>query len=240
MLRILLLILMVALFVAIWSNDRPAALQGHAETQWATSPSQPDGSARRAGLCPVEAAAQTAPVVVLPTGSEPAATPPQQAMMVKPIVGLPLRRADVPLPNDLPAGEYRVVSSEGRVWTLAVPAAASRESRPMPELCTLTADGVRWYFIRLENTEPVVPAPPQDAHPLTALLPEWNCPRLLDEVLARCRCDFGMLCDGSCRWCDKGRRRFEARLRQAEAWMGSFWILVQQRMAAGGEATSWE
>lgn len=88
---------------------------------------------------------------------------------------------DIPLPVDLSPGEYRIVNTQGAVywkkWSagelsyLGIP-----ESVPLLNLYSLEEQGQKWFFVRVEPTELVIPVTEEKMIPVAGL---WDRKREL-------------------------------------------------------------
>lgn len=201
--RAVLLILVVGVFMTIWSEDhnRPEPQRAGKTLQ----PSRTHTSTRKAGptqpaLEPVAGARQAVSVEPAVPGVEalrPAESGRQVGQAFQPAESG--RRECLPhvLPFTIVPGEYRVVCSDGRVWTLMLTDDDLR-ANGIPRAPDAPLDvyefcegPLRWYFIRIQMPRPGS-NPPQfaaDRAPVAAPRPEpagdspdWAAPRWLVRV----------------------------------------------------------
>jgi hypothetical protein len=152
--RVMLLLLAVGVFVAIWSGDRRAEVRPatpFAQTALQSPKAEGVAVAERSRPRPMVASRERTPgrdrertpgFPKIPGSCETPATA--------------VSHAAVPLPGGITPGEYRIVRSDGRVLELRLtPAELARRGIPrteQPRSFYLLHDGrIRWYFIRVET-----------------------------------------------------------------------------------------
>lgn len=138
--RLLLLLVVVGLFVRIWkTNEHPRS-----------RPFERSRSHAAERVLPVPVTTAAAAQVAIPVTNRAIAT--EQAAIEE---FWNADSAPIPLPADIAAGEYRIVSDSGRVGRLTIQAdAAPREGTI--EMFSVVDRNERWYLIRLRSDNTTV------------------------------------------------------------------------------------